>query len=634
MRTFLIILITSVFANVLKGQQYNTSLISKDLLAHASAVIRNEETEVTVEDLDNTLVRFKTAITVLNKNGDQYAVIQLPHDKNNLIKYVKGYIYNDIGIQIGKISESNFDDGNAWDGFSLFIDTKVKHYAPSVPTYPYTVYYEYIIKLKQTLALPSWEPIPDFGISVEKSSYLISCKPNFNIKFQETKVPNQVIIGKDKNDNITYFWSAENLKALKREQYSPYFKSVAVGVNIVPEKYSFYGIEGNIVNWEQFGKWMYEKLVSDRQSLSEETIEKIKDLTKDITDPKLKAKRIYEFVQSKTHYVSVQVGIGGWQPFLASDVEKQNYGDCKALVNYTQALLKAVDINSYYCVVKSGRDYKINIPDKLPGLFGDHIILCLPFKNDTTWADCTSQTFPFGYLGDFTDDRTVLACTPEGGKILHTPKYKTEDNTEIRKAIFEISNNGLLSGTMITNFKGTDYEDREYLFNEPQTEQYKMVQKTYPINNMEIEKLDLKQDKSFNPTTTETIKLHAADYASYADGKLYFMLNPANRYKHLPKNEVNRINDVYINRGYTEQDEVVFILPPNYHSEKQPLEVILEKPFGKFSASMELKGNQLIYKRKLQIFDGTYRKDNYSDLVDFFQTVIDSDDYTVSLIKN
>ena len=49
---------------------------------------------------------------------------------------------------------------------------------------------------------------------------------------------------------------------------------------------------------------------------------------------------------------------------------------------------------------------------------------------------------------------------------------------------------------------------------------------------------------------------------------------------------------------------------------------------------MELKGNQLIYKRKLQIFDGTYSKDNYSDLVDFFQTVIDSDDYTVSLIKN
>ena len=34
-------------------------------------------------------------------------------------------------------------------------------------------------------------------------------------------------------------------------------------------------------------------------------------------------------MQGKTHYISVQVGIGGNQPFLAAEVDKQNYGDCK-----------------------------------------------------------------------------------------------------------------------------------------------------------------------------------------------------------------------------------------------------------------------------------------------------------------
>ena len=48
---------------------------------------------------------------------------------------------------------------------------------------------------------------------------------------------------------------------------------------------------------------------------------------------------------------------------------------------------------------------------------------------------------------------------------------------------------------------------------------------------------------------------------------------------------------------------------------------------------MELKGNQLIYKRKLVVIDGTYASDTYQDFVDFFQDVVDADDYTVSLVK-
>jgi hypothetical protein len=633
MKRIIISFLLLTVAAISSAQQYSVSLIPKDLLAHASAVVRNEETEVFVEDLDNTQVHFKAAITVLNKNGDDFVHIELEHDKSTIIKNVKGVIYNEFGMQTSKFSEGDFDDVSAWDGISLFTDAKVKHYKPVVTTYPYTVAYEYVLKLKQTLDLPTWKPVADFGISVEKSSYLFICKPDFIIKYRETKLPNKVIIGKDKNGNSTYFWSSVNIKAVKEEAYSPYITNIFGTVFIVPERFSYYGIEGTTKNWEQFGKWQFDKLVSDRQQLTEETIQKVKELTKDISDPKLKAKKIYEYMQSKTHYISVQVGIGGLQPFLASDVDKQNYGDCKALVNYTQALLKAVDIDSYYCVVKSGADYKIDMPENFPGAFGDHIILCIPFKNDTTWADCTNQTIPFGYLGDFTDDRNVLACTPEGGKILHTPKYKTEDNIEDRKAAFEINSAGVISGTMVTNFKGADYIDREYLFNEPQKEQYKMVQKTYPINNMEIDKLDLKQDKGFDPITTETIKLHAADYASFEDGKIYFMLNPANRNKHVPKNEINRVNDVYINRGYTEQDEVVYNLPPHYRYEKQPLDVTIDKSFGKFSASMELKGNVLVYKRKLQLIDGTYPKEKYGDLVDFFQAITDADDYTVSLIK-
>jgi len=517
--------------------------------------------------------------------------------------------------------------------FSLFEDVRLKHYLPAITNYPYTIAYEYEERSKQSLDFDKWKPNPYPGVAVEKSSFSFTCKPDFPIKYKETNVP-----GKENITNSqglkTYTWQVNNLKAIKHEPFSPYSENYLTSVQIAPEKFSYYGIKGSFNSWNELGKWEYDKLLADRKELPIETIEHVKEITKDITDPKLKAKKIYEYMQGKTHYISVQVGIGGNQPFLAADVDKQNYGDCKALVNYTQALLNAVNIESYYCVVKSGRDYKVSMLNDFASMEqGDHIILCLPFKNDTTWVECTSQTFPFGYLGSFTDDRTVLACTPEGGKLMHTPKYTAQTNLKSRKANFVINVGGELSGSMATTFKGTYYEYRDELINEPRTEQLKMLQKIYSINNLDIKNLEIKQDKSFDPVTTENIILNARDYASLTDGKYYFMLNPVNRIGDPPRQIRNRLNNVYINRGYTDIDEVTYTIPPGYRLEKDPLNMSIARPFAKFTVTMALKGDQLIYRRELQFTDGTYSKDTYQDLVDFYQSVDDADEYTVSLVK-
>jgi len=49
---------------------------------------------------------------------------------------------------------------------------------------------------------------------------------------------------------------------------------------------------------------------------------------------------------------------------------------------------------------------------------------------------------------------------------------------------------------------------------------------------------------------------------------------------------------------------------------------------------MELKGDKLTYKRKFQLIGGAYDKSVYPDVVDFFQSVADADEYNVVLVKN
>jgi len=632
-RILFILCLAATYYTANAQTSYDASLIPKNLLPYASAVIRNEETTVEVKDMDNVIYHVKKAITVLNKNGDEKADLNVFYDKITSVRYIRGLIYNEYGKVIKKISDGDFEDLAATDGFSLFRDDRVKYYKKATTEYPYTIDYEYEIKTKQSFFFPGWSPNAEAGLSVENSSYTFICKPDYDIRYKEFNLPSKVNTGTTKDGAKTYTWKISNVKAFKNEPFSPNWENLTTRVLVAPGKFVYGKFSGSFTNWREFGKWEYDNFLINKEEIPAQTAQYIKELTENISDPKLKAKKIYEYMQHKTHYISIQVGIGGFQPFPASEVDNDGYGDCKALVNYTKALLKIAGVDSYYCLVYGDQDRKLNLISDFASVQGNHAILCIPFKNDTTWVDCTSQTLPFGYLGDFTDDRIALACTPEGGKLIRTPKYTAEENLEKRKASFVIDPEGRLSGNMETVFNGADYDERNQLIEDAQTERIKDIKKYYPINNLEIQKLEYKQDKSLKPTTIEDLKISAKEYAAVNDGKIYFSINSVDRTAPLRQLQ-NRIYPVYINRGYTEEDEIIYTLPKGYRLESEPLKRSVEKPFGTFIMSMTVNGDQLIYKRKFQLKDGNYNKEIYQDMVDFYQIVADADQYNVRLIKN
>jgi hypothetical protein len=612
---------------------YEASTIPKDLLPYASAVVRKMEVTTEVKDLTNTINHFKEVVTILNKNGDHHADIGVWYNKSNRIKYIKGVVYDEFGKPVKKFTEKNFSDHSAGDDASLFVDSRLKHYNAAIVTYPYTIEYEYEELSKQTLNFNDWSPNDAKATAIEHSSFQFICKPDFNIRYKELNYNGKAITGTNATGFKTYTWEVSNVKALRSEPYSPDPEQYKTTIKIAPEKFIYEGYDGSFTNWNELGKWVHDRLLLGRATLSPETVSNMRSLTDSIKSPKMKAKAIYEYMQRKNRYVSVQIGIGGFQPILASDVDRVSYGDCKALVNYTQALLKAVNIDSYYCVVQAGDFKKSLMPDFASMAQGNHIILCLPFKNDTTWLECTSKDTPFGYLGNFTDDRWVLACTTDGGKLLHTPKYTAEQSKQIRIATATLKADGELNGSMKTTFEGWQFENRPTFPGET-SDEIKKAKERYSINNLEIEALKLNMANSQQPINNEEMKFTAGDYAAVSTNGLVFMVNIANRYTSVPREVRNRITDVYINRGYTDVDEITYNVPAGYRLDSNPLQVNIDKPFGKFTATAIMNSNnQIVYKRKIQMIDGTYPKDKYQDLVDFYQQVADADNYKATLVK-
>lgn len=611
MRTvFSVILVFFSLANCLAQANYDVELIPANLRNRANAVIREEEATVNMLAPNNVLYTVKQAITILNKNGEDNARLVLFYDKNTAIKSINGEVYNEVGKLMGKFDERAFKDESAINDFSLFEDNRVKHYLPNLNTYPYTIVYTYALRFKQNLIIPSWVPKPALDVSVEKSSYTFICKPNDQFRIQALhlngKAEEQV---NDKQKSLT--WKVSNLASQKSEPYSPIRDTYRPSIKIAPEQFTYYNYKGNYTNWQELGKWYYDNLLKGRDVLPASTIALIKDLVKDLPNDKEKAKKIYEYLQTKTRYISVQIGIGGFQPFSAAEVDRLGYGDCKALVNYMQSLLNVVGIESYYCVVQAGSEKVSLTADYASMDQGNHIILCLPLNGDTTWLECTNQQIPFGFLGDFTDDRYVLACTPAGGKLLKTPKLSTANNLQQRQAELTLNNQGNITGTVKTIFSGSQYNHHEEMVGKPLAEQEKLLKKVYAIDNINFDRIAYEQLKNINPSLTENLSLQIRSYGVLNNDKLFLPLNPFNILGTIPEVK-NRVMPVYINRGYTDEDTIVYQLPDDFTATIVPFEKSLSCVYGTYQASAKLEGKKLTYSRKFVLNEGTFPADTYA----------------------
>ncbi|WP_437921656.1 DUF3857 domain-containing protein [Sphingobacterium sp. LRF_L2] len=604
---------------------YNVQLIPKELKSRAAATVRNEFVTIEMRSVDEVVQKVKTAITVYNQNGDHYAYVPLYYDKASIIKSAKGIIYNEFGLPINKFGIKDFTDISTADGYSMFNDTRLKYYKHNSTQYPYTIEYEYEILRKYNLFIPGWHPNFSSAVSVEQSSYTFVSPKDITVRTYVKNVDAEPVINQTEK-TISRQWEVKNIAAIKEENFTKHFRQTqAIEIDIVPTNISYYGRTGTFSSWEECGKWVYDNLLQGKQNLGDPVRQKVAELTKNCSDDKEKAKVLYKYLQEKTRYISIQVGIGGLMPFPASDVDKYGYGDCKALVNYMQNLLSFAEIPSYYCIVEAGRQKQdlrtefANVQD------GNHIILCIPFENDTTWLECTSQEQPFGFLGDFTDDRLVLACTPEGGKVLRTPTYTEQENKQLRTAKLKFINETDLQGEIVTKFFGSQYDNHFDVMHAKNSEKPKALVSHYDINNISFSNiLYNKYEENSAPYVQEDLAIDIRNIAVKTNNKLTLPSSLFNSYGSIQRND-NRTQEVYINRGFTDEDLVEIELPEKVSKKILPIKKEFNCEIGSYVFTANIEDNKLVCNRILTIKQGTYPPELYASFQDFLKSVSQTD---------
>ncbi len=610
---------------------YDTRNIPPNLIVDGGAVIRNETKIFEIEDYKNATLEVIYAVTIFNKDQQHYGTVSLWYDKFRTIEELDGKIFDKNGNEIRDLNDDDIKDYSDFESYSLYDDNRVKYVELYYDKFPYTIEFTYTYNYNGYLTWPTWYSRSSLD-PVEYSSFKVITPEDYDLRFW-CNVDSIKPVIKNISDQKSYSWKEELLPKLSYDAVGEDIEDVATIVHIAPSDFEIDGYKGNMNSWRSFGSWYY-NLYKDRVNLPELSIKEIKDRISSVADEKQKIESLYRYMQAKTRYVSVQLGIGGWQPYDADYVYKNGYGDCKALSNYMVSILKIANINAYPVLINNGH-HRTPLITEFPSNQFNHAIVCVPLKSDTVWLECTNQVIPPGSIGSSNENRDALMITPEGGVIVKTPSNTCENNLQVKNIFVVLSGSGNAKVNSHLNFYG-DQQNQAIIIAEQSTpkEKEKWIKNLFEVPDIVLTNYSFQVLSENKPELELKMDITLLRYGSISGNRMFFNPNLMERSTSVPKDVKKRLSPIRFSYPYLDVDSVHFQIPDNYKVETLPKEINIQSSFGSFYSGTLVKGdNSLLFVRSLKIKNYSVPAEDYSEYQKFISETVKADKQQVVLIK-
>ncbi|MEP5613012.1 MAG: DUF3857 domain-containing protein [Cyclobacteriaceae bacterium] len=584
------------------------------------ATIQASTTHILILSKERAEITKKYVIDILDEKGYRMAYYYDYYDEFRKIKSIEATIYDSKGEKVKKLTKADAYD-YAFNSAYETVDTRQILLDPQYKQFPFRIDMEVKIVLDGFINLPTWLPRPYFDLAVRRSKLIVDVKdPEYELRMKEefmedVTFTNGSYFKKQYFEYNRYKWEVDSLASMPSNMtYKTFFDSQPK-VYLAPSKFEFGGYAGQIESWLDFGDWFLD-VNRGRDEFSLKTKNYLDSLNSLSTEQTIF--EIYKYMQDKTRYVSIQLGIGGYQSLPASVVDENGYGDCKALTTYMKAMLEYKGLDANYILVRAGRDVP-EVNEDFPSNQFNHVFLGVPIEGDTIMLECTSQEFPPNYIGTFTDDRNVLWVGTNESKIIRTPTYSELENVLKKKGKLQIDSDGNGKLTLTTDHQGVFYDNISIYKNitSSQVERYNYGLFTYKdFTIASYENTEVADKAEFS----SRFDLEINNIAKNTSSKLLLPINVLQSLdKYVKADRYTKFAEV--KRGFTLEEEVDATLPENYWIQRLPENKSLETEYGSYSVTIEYEGDSMLIKRKVVIKKGRYELDSFDSFYAFFRKV-------------
>ncbi|HMK39053.1 MAG TPA: DUF3857 domain-containing protein, partial [Bacteroidota bacterium] len=542
-----------------------------------------------------------------------------------------GALLDEAGKEIRTLGSDDIKDQSDIDGYELYDDARVKKAHLYHDTFPYTVVFTYRIAYDGYVGWPTWRA-QAAGEPVEHSRFAVIVPEKPQLRYWLSSDSARPAISVPEEGRKSYVWEVRNLPELSEEQLDEDIEKRTTVVRTAPGEFKIEDYAGNMTSWDGFGKWAA-ALYAGKDLLPQSAVNEVRAATATARDDREKIDVLYRYMQSRSRYVAVELGIGGWEPFKAGFVHEKGYGDCKALANYMVAILKEAGITAYPALVYAG-GYRSRVVEEFPSNEFNHVIVCVPGKKDSVWLECTSRTDPPGHLGTFTENRPALLLTPAGGVLVHTPSTTARQNRCSWSGRIELAPGGAASASLVTVRTGDQSDNARYeMLYSPLHKQEDWLLGEVEVAGTVLRSHSADGVKSLSDTISIAVHVDMPNLGSRTAGRLFFQPNLTERTFVPPRNVDGRKSPARLPYPYIDTDSLLFILPPGYVKEALPVPVVLSTPFARYRTATIARGDTaILYLRSLEMHDALIPAAQYNTLAEFYRAIARADKAQVVLV--
>lgn len=269
------------------------------------------------------------------------------------------------------------------------------------------------------------------GMPVRRSRLLVdlpaSMKPriverNLDFKRQEKGVGGRKV----------YTWARNDVPRFRSEPFAADSDGVRMSLGISSPD-----------SWADVGDW-YAGLARDRYTMTPAVVAKVREVVASARTRDDTIRAVHRWVAQDIRYVSISLGLGGYQPRTPATVLQTGFGDCKDKATIFVAALRQLGIRSYPVLL----DADGGVEKRLPSITQfDHAIAAIESpRGGYIFTDLTSELTPYGSLPPASQGEFALVVKDNGTEEVTLPLDPIARNRSTQTIVGTVTADGKFDG--------------------------------------------------------------------------------------------------------------------------------------------------------------------------------------------